>query len=468
MTSPDPIRLSRRILSAIVLIALMPVAWILGLDQAIWLGIAYLIGLQMRISTRNRTVAFAFFAFILIVGISGFLGAEGTRWLTFARETLIVIGFAAVVLSMGGGNTSDREATAVLVALLAFVALSSAASLVAFVAQESFRFTTIIAPLVPDTIARTGLGFQSLSERSLAEESYFLGAIFYRPQGLFLFSTSQAVAQAIAIPLFLVAARRKSGFAPSAALGATLCGAALIVSTTRAPVLALLGSTVLGWLIYRYSIGNITIVIPLRGRRSLATVAAVVVLISAMWYGGLATPILDFLTTRSLAGRNALYEMTVERWFGKPLLGWGTEVDWTPKPSPSTTPTPTPLPSPSASPSPTPSPSAVAPPDQPPLGSHSLYLGILFKEGIVGLAIFAAAMWSVARKAVSLLRIATLPEAAVVVAFATSAFAAATESLWLDPATALIVAVSWGLVLRTHAASRDTRLVAIEKGSACT
>jgi O-antigen ligase len=426
--------------------SLVPVWWVLGLDQAAWLAIGGFLGLGALRIGHDRLAFSLGLVFIATVVISGVLGAQGFRWLTLAREIAIVSSFFLALLGVVAYSRREADRQVLVFFFIAFVVASSALSLLSFIFELPLRFSTPIGPLVPPEIAGTGLGRLSLVQRSIGEESYFLGREFLRPKGLFLFSTSQAVAQAVTIPL--IAAAYQWFPKRRVVLGAAgvVVLAALLASTTRGPILALIVGLIVVWFIRRRAQGAITIHIPLRGGRfAIWLSAAVAVMIFALASGAL-QPALEIATTRSLEGRSGLYERTINEWQRRPLVGWGTERDWRPTPPPARTPLPTPTPTPVPTPAPAPSPDA-APPERPPLGSHSHYLGVLFKQGMLGLIALSAIIGVLLTRSYRIFRQARPGSDFVLVAVVVTLLAGATESLWLDPATALFVAMAWGLGL---------------------
>lgn len=425
----------------------MPVIWALGLDQAVWVAIALAFGFQ-RLRRPRRAISWIVSAFLLVFLISGLLGASGVRWVTFARDLVLALAFFTVVLSTPTVFRRPADMKAVLLGLFAFMTVSAATSLVAFVLQQEFAFTTALSPLIPDWIAKTGLGDRSLVHRSIAESSYFLGSLFERPKGFFLFSTSQSVAQTAAIPLMLAAGRWYPRVRLLLFSAAGLSFLALLASTTRGPLLALVGSAIAVWLLRRFEEGAIVVTIPLRGRGAAAATALVTVVVAGGFALGVFAPVFDVATTRSFGGRQQLYEATVQTWLQKPILGWGTERDWVPTPSP--VPTATPTPTPIATATPSPSPQVSGPPlpqDIPPLGSHSQYLGVLFKQGVLGILLFIAILAILFRSSLALLRRQIPGRDWVIVGALATAVAAFTEELWLDPATGFVTALLFGAIL---------------------
>ena len=425
--------------AAALLIVSMPLWWLLGLDQAAWLAAGFALGAS-AIATPDlpRGIAIAATCFVGAVAVSGFLGASGLRWFTFAREILIVSAFfgaLAGVASMGMGSRPFRNLVG---AVAVFMTVSAALTLFAFLIQDPLTFRTPFADLVPDAIADTRLGELSLIVRSLGSPSTFLGSdYFLRPQGLFLFSTSEAVALAASIPLLLAASFWWPRFGWHLRVVAGLGVTALFATTTRVPIAALSGAAVVAWIARGWTRGHL--IVPLN-RKTLPVIF--VVLLGALGAAlalGVSDPILELVAARNVETRASLYEATLERWADRPLLGWGTEVDWIPTDQPAGTPQP--------NATPTPPPGSVDLDALPPLGSHSQYLGVLFKQGIVGLLLFVVVVGYVSAAAVRLFRRNATRDDLLVVGFLATVISAVTESLWLDPATAVCVAILWGLIV---------------------
>lgn len=441
---------------ASVLVALVPVWWVLGLDQLAWVTSGLLLGwyaVAARVAPRPLLLVSG--AFLVLAILSGVLSAQGVRWATLARDLSIATAFFATLFGIVALVRTRFTVRWVIVAVTVTLTVSSVLSVTAILLQDPFRFTTPIAPLVPDWIAETVLGATSLVSRSVGTSSYLLGHIFLRPNGLFLFSTSQAVAIAAFLPVMLAAAGTYPGWRRWMLGAAVVNAAGLLATTTRASILGLVFALALVWFIRRWLIGYVRIEIPLNRRSApvlLGVVAAVVVAAVAV---GATKPLVDFLTARSGDSRSTLYEATIDWWTEKPIFGWGTAVDnvATAPASPSAVASPTPPPTPRATPRPTPRPTPaptprpLTPQELPPLGSHSQYLGVLFKQGLIGSLLFVAILALMVRYAWRLMRHPRPGSDLVVAAFATSLVTGITEEFWLDPGAALAVGVVWGLVV---------------------
>lgn len=425
----------------LALLLAVPGLWRLGLDQAAWIAIGLALGaLTLHAQPRRRLVLLAAW-FVLVLAISGLLGAQGYRWITFARELGIAVTFFAAMLGASVLSASDRTARYVVIGLAFVVAVSSVASLVAYVSESLFLFRTPIGSLVPEQIAATRLGEISLISRALGTSDYFLGSSFVRPQGLFLFATSQAVAIAVFTPILLAAAAWYPALRWWFVATAVVAVAALIATTTRVPIVALPASLAAVALVRWGARGGLA---RLSAHRRLVAsgLAAVLLVSTVLVMAGAAGPLIEVLSTRSLGSRSALYAETLEGWTMRPVLGWGTEIDvGGPDVSGGSAPGPDEL--------------DVDVRGLPPLGSHSQYLGVLFKQGLAGFAIFAAIVALLVVAAWRLVIHGTRSDALLAAAVGSTLLAGVTESIWLDPASSLVIAVAWGFVVGT--AGRLTR-----------
>lgn len=410
----------------------IPGLWRLGLDQAAWIAIALVLG-GYALSTRpSRRLLMLCCSFVAAIIVSGVLGAEGSRWLTLGRELVIVVAFFAAMLGVAALRRRLDRLQMLLVGVAFVLVASSAASILAFVTQKLFPFETPIANMIPAAIASTRLGELTFTDRSLGTWSYFLGTIFVRPQGLFLFSTSQAVAMAAAVPILMAAAVWYPALRWWFWFAAVLSGLALLITTTRASIAALVVCLLVAWLIHLLARGNLESTIR-RHRAPLALAGVLfVALIGAAVVSGAGDSAIRAITARSLGPRAELYGATLDRWTERPVLGWGTEVDWVRGSGAGTTGGTA---------------AAEDAANSPPLGSHSQYLGVLFKQGAVGFLVFAAIVAVVMGGIRRRLGERALGSTLVAAGVATTLISALTESLWLDPGTALVVAMTWGLVL---------------------
>ena len=126
--------------------------------------------------------------------------------------------------------------------------------------------------------------------------------------------------------------------------------------------------------------------------------------------------------------RMGIYQATLQSWLGSPLFGWGTQRD---------------LPN-------------LLPPDSAPAGTHSNYIGILYRHGLVGLAVYLAlllAMWQTIFAGLG----ETTDNTFLRQFMALSAFAMlavnvdeVVRGLEWDATVLVLVWAYWGLVLAAH------------------
>jgi len=400
---------------AAVLIVSIPLWWILGLDQAAWLAAGFALGahaLAARGIPRGIVVASA--SFLVVVAVSGILGASGTRWLTFGREILIVVAFFGALAGAAAMAPQLGPIRNLTGAIALFTVATSAVTLWALVTQNPLTFRTPIAGLVPEVIADTRLGQLSLIVRSLGSPSLFIADLaFLRPQGFFLFSTSQAVALIAVIPLLVAGASWWPSRRALLRAAAVMAAVALIATTTRVPIAALLGAGALVLAARAWARGRVTL------RLNRTTVPVILLALggasAAAFALGMSDEVMELLATRSPETRASLYLATLDRWADRPILGWGTEVDWNEA--------------------------------LPPLGSHSQYLGVLFKQGLAGLVLFLVIVGYVGAAAIALFRRNPPAGDLLIIGFLATAASAITESLWLDPGTGVLVGIAWGMVI---------------------
>jgi len=418
--TPDLTRLDEAtVVLASILIVAVPPMWFLGLDQALWLAAGLVLGIGV-IRLRGEDVgksAAVWATFLGVMVVSGLLGAEGFRWITFARNLLITGTFVLAMLSVAMLARRVDNLSPLFIALAIFATVNAILSLLPLVTGATFNFETPIAGLVPEEIASTGLGQASLTSRGLADPSYFGGEQFIRPRGLFLFSTSDALAMAVLAPVLWVAANWQDAelrfWLRLAALAALF---ALVATTTRSAIIAATVAIVVAWTFSHFS---------WRGIGVLADGGLLV--LNGILFSGIAERVIDLLTSRSGDVRSGLYEATIQGWLERPLLGWGTERSWIPGI---------------------------------PLGSHTWYLGILFEQGVIGLIVVFAGLALLLQAARWLWR-GRPADRALVAAMAAGLIVALTEGLWLDPATSLIVAIAFGLVLGLGWEGRTEHPVAV-------
>jgi len=346
---------------------LLPIWWLLGIEQFAWFlifGLAAwktLIRHRYRIRLQGPIVVLT--VFIGIYLLSGFSIVEKFRLITFARtlSTYITALFVLIVLTHETQNKA--QFFQIVDALLIAVGWASLIGLFAIVGIMRPEFRSSIGYLLPTTISQTDYGSR-IAWRELGNVSWFAGlGVYFRVRSFFLYGTMYATALAMTLPLLLYRIRCTKKWKTRFflfCLGIVLL-VNLLFTTGRSAILALvIGLGYWSWITFGLSRRwSRLIVLLLVFTGILFTLGIIISLIqdyNLVQYVQL--KIQTFLAARgsSTPDRLYVYQKTLEGWSKRPFLGWGTERD--------------------------------IPGFRYPAGSHSYFLGTLYKQGFVGLTVF--------------------------------------------------------------------------------
>jgi hypothetical protein len=361
------------LIDLLMLIALLPLWWALGVDQLIWLAAAPYVALRLLIGQRGRVrlpMPLRWLAlFIGVQFVSLFFIAEAERYITFVRTTGAYIAAWCVALVIVNTVDTARKVRLVIGVLVGTLIVVALLGLLGIVGVWRPQFTAPIALLIPDSLENTDYG-ANLVVRKLGGESWFtlLGS-YYRLAGTFFYPTTYAAALLMIIPLALLSFWTARSLLSWGLLGAALLLFAvnLLYTTGR---LAMVGVVAGGAYFVLFASRWRTL-----SRMTAVALLALVIgaLLVWMWQegelpGAIIEPLDELVFARgagSVNDRGNIYAETLTSALERPLFGWGTERD---------------LPTLGDFPA----------------GSHSYYLGVLYKYGGVGLLIFAcmgASIW---------------------------------------------------------------------------
>ena len=348
-----------------------PAWWILGIEQFVPSVALPLLALRLALSgqlelRRYRSLWIAFGLFLAAQLLSALGIDQARRLLTFGRAFSSWVAACAVfVLAMGiPQRLGDVKRLIWLVAaLVAIASLVSVAALLGFRPTDWSPFAEV---LVPSSLTRGGY-LEQLFERSLARGAFFRPfGEYYRVSSLFLWPLQNASAMAATLPLVGTLTHEDAVWKRVLAWAIVLLGLVNLAFTTgRAAMGGLLAGGVFVWAFYS------------RYRRWFWRLAAVALLfVGLAIVVDLVTPGGSFLLDRgfstltavafardrwvrggSAAARFDTVLGTLRGWLERPVLGWGTARE--------------------------------VPELALPAGTHSTYLGILYKHGAVGLVAFA-------------------------------------------------------------------------------
>ena len=351
--------------------------WIVGVDQVVLPIIScffLFIGVmtkRLALSTDTLAYFLAFFVLIHLVEILTVLALPDFSHYgpLYIYRTFLFISPILVFLMMQ--NVANEELTIyrIINSIIITVVISCVAS---FFAYFLFFKGVVIIPTLFSYIAPSGLDsfgiLNSWFEKNIIRHTWLFSSDFYRPRGLFNFGNLFALALEVAIPLSLYMARLTKG---KRYYFACLCMViTIILTTSRAGVIiTLLGLGLVSILISRRKALYITFFL-------LYIVSAILVeesgyhfLLSPQSVITSVTSDVNNLRSDSTEARQMIYEKTLEHIQERPVLGWGTYRK------------------------------IPGDPLWPYLGSHSTYLSIMYRLGLLGMVPFIMIILLLAHKA---------------------------------------------------------------------
>ena len=331
---------------------LLPMWWLLGIEQVIWtpLAVLTLALVYLRHGIRPpQPIALAFLLFLAAALLAGTAIESLDRMVSFARVAYGYLGIAAILTALTHPAIAPERLRGVAIATVAAGVGGATLAVAAWAGAWRPDFTLPWARLVPEPLMGSEL-LQRHVTRSLGGDAWALGAVRFRPSGPFLFATGLGMAMATSLPLAYGVVRRTRGWRRLvAAAGALMLLAALVATTGRTPVAALVAG------------GLITFAVVATGRRSFVLLFGAVITAAAVLALAFPQPLqdaLDFaihLRGTSTVDRLRIYDTTTRMWFEEaPWIGFGTERSVASLPYAA--------------------------------GSHSFPLGVLFRFGAVGFA----------------------------------------------------------------------------------
>lgn len=349
-------------------IMLLPVWWVLGVEQFIWPLLFGWTALRLAISRHYRLVLVPpvrwLLAFIVAQIISGLFIVESYRLLTFIRNLGSYVAVALAIIVITNANADERQLKRVINSLLLIMVGVGAISLLALLGVWQPEFRSLVGAVMPKSIASTDYGGH-IAYRNLGQPSWFAGIIYYRLSGMFLYATMYASALAMVIPIAYFAHGTAKSLVKKFALAVVIVLLLINMLGTTGRVATL--SMIAGAGAY--------VILASRARRiarmgafMIMTLAVSLMLVSPIELasgGDIVDQVLYARGGGSVEHRTAVYQATLSGWLGSPLFGWGTERDVADIPYPA--------------------------------GSHSFYLGVLYKHGLVGFLIFLGMWWSMWR-----------------------------------------------------------------------
>tara|TARA_B110000003_G_scaffold275610_1_gene318748 strand:- start:5735 stop:7039 length:1305 start_codon:yes stop_codon:yes gene_type:complete len=350
---------NRIVLELYYLILFFPLWWFLGMEQFLWCFAVGLIFIQFCIYSkaefRINVIALLFAFFLVVYGISFFSILEKMRYITYFRNlSTYLTAFMLLVITW---NVIDRwwQIEKLLKAIVIVMLIASIVGVLGF-SFEIFRvqFKSLTGYFMPSAIAKTGYG-SVIAVRNIGFYNWFMGlGTYFRVSSFFLYSTMFSSTLAITLPIALFLRNINKGVKRNFyTFSVVIIGLSLLFTTGRVAIMAIFVS----YILFRFiSIRSFTI------KFSIIGLGFILSSLFLLWLeqSGILYQIIDLLLYSRGEGsantRGKIYVQTFNSFLERPIFGWGTERD-------------------------------VKGLDYP-LGSHSYYLGTLYKQGIVGFTLF--------------------------------------------------------------------------------
>lgn len=360
------------------LILLLPIWWWLGIEQFVWpvalsLSALKMIALQGYRLTIVPPVKW-FGLYIMAILISSLFIIENYRWLTYFRNFGAYLS-AFLVLLIATNRVRTWRSINLLVNAM-FIPLLIAGILGILAVYDIWRpsFESVIGGFLPGSVADTSYG-SAIVSRSLGVRGWFTGVgEYFRLTTFFLFANHYASALIYIIP-FLFHKLTYGTLPKKIAIGAgiILLLANLFYTTSRVAMVALAAGAIY-FILFQSLHRRLIRVLAAVG----LTIATLIVLLGSLidlsnpGQSGLITPLTEsinaFVFARgegSINSRSAVYVSSLQGFTQRPIFGWGTERD--------------------------------VEGNTYPAGSHSEYIAVLYRQGLVGFMLFAGLLWSVWR-----------------------------------------------------------------------
>lgn len=361
----------------------VPVWWLLGLEQFIWPFVFFGLLCLLIYSRSMHGCGISFpatarwgLAFLLVQLISSIFIVETDWYLVFARNFGVWLGgYSLFVLVINLFPFQSKQFTALIATVVVIVSLSCLVGILAILGVWDPHFVSPLTNVLPAVITDSEFARAILRKSwSSLERTNFFGFVFHRPRAFFSYPNPFAGFLVLTLPLVVYYCSTKRRLPGRRVASRGLCwvlplfvGATLLITTSRAGIF----SCILGALVLRQKL-------PPRPRVVLYTLVFCTLIIgvllllpqlpTAIEMSGKGVDLILTARGGSHSTRALIYSATLQSWQDRPLFGWGTQR----------TPTAGGLPKQFA-----------------PLGSHSGYLAILYRQGIVGSVIYLALIASV-------------------------------------------------------------------------
>jgi O-antigen ligase len=366
-----PLVNSRPIIDLGILIGLIPLWWLLGIESLVLPVGTVLISAKMLILRRWRlwfpATARLLALFLLIYLISGLFIVEPIRWITYFRNFSVFLSIFLLHIIILNSVNDWSDVHLLLKISVGLVGIAALLGFLAIIGLWRPIFTSPFGAILPGWIANSSYG-QTFVTRTLGRLGYYqIIGRYFRVKSLFTFPTLYASTLIYAIPIifFLHQAAKRFIERVIYKIFLVLSAINLVFTTGRTAILALFLSGSFYLLFVRKKTTSMKLLI------GFSSLSILLIIVGSLFQFDQIFKTVDLgaITDIVVSGRGAstehrliVYSETVKGWLQRPIFGWGTERD--------------------------------IPEFMFPAGSHSLYLALLYRQGIAGLLVFLLVLYS--------------------------------------------------------------------------
>lgn len=348
----------------------LPLWWLLGIEQFVWPLVGMIaIAVHRRVSFAKQVKYLTLF--VLLQLLSALFITEPYRYLTFARTWAANVGalfFFALLIS---AIRSIQDIRFLVRSITISMIFAGIVGLLAMAGVWRSPIISLLSSVLPESIGDTTYG-QRLVYRTLGSSGYFvLLGNYFRINSFWLYATTYATTIVAVLPLVIWAVQHEQRLYKWLHVIAILFLVVNLIFTTGR-------SAILG-----FTLGLLFFLLRNVKKSSFAKAIALILLLFLLIAGSIGILALqDTPDYRSLESSNnkivslllmargegsfidrvKIYQSTIAGFWQRPILGWGTERDIPGLPYPA--------------------------------GSHSYYLGVLYRYGLVGLLAMLIVVWS--------------------------------------------------------------------------
>jgi O-antigen ligase len=354
-----------------LLFMLLPLWWAVGLDQLIWAPALFAIAGKLVLTRGWRLSYPAVLKWLALFVVAQLISAlfidQAFRYMTFLRTLSAYISAMLLVIILVNSIERWQDIDYLLKSILVMMGSAALVGYLGFTFLWRPSFTTPLGTLLENVLPNS-MYTSRLMDNTIGGYNRLFGVVYFRARSLFMFGTMYSTALAISVPILLFLLRNERG-KPRRILLWIVLGLVVLNQLSSGGRVALV-SCLFGGLIFAQPWKHI-----MRMPRWLKVTAVAVILLGG---GVLLTPpgqqlfnsamrSAVYARQGSIGARTRIYQDSIAGIERRPIFGFGTERDREVKAA------------------------------KLPTGSHSYYLGVLYKHGIVGLICFLGLWWTLWR-----------------------------------------------------------------------